>query len=117
MRSRMLNPRWIEGMMQHGYKGAFEMGASLDYLFAYDASTDRVPDWCYGALCEQWLSQTKILDFLKGSNPWVLRDMAERLLEASNRGLWTSATKDQLLHLQQLVISSEAQIERGSPIC
>ena len=64
-----------------------------------------------------WLSQTKILDFLKGSNPWVLRDMAERLLEASNRGLWTSATKDQLLHLQQLVISSEAQIERGSPIC
>ena len=117
MRSRMLNPRWIEGMMQHGYKGAFEMGASLDYLFAYDASTDRVPDWCYGALCEQWLSQTKILDFLKGSNPWVLRDMAERLLEASNRGLWTSATKDQLLHLQQLVNSSEAQIERGSPIC
>ena len=64
-----------------------------------------------------WLSQTKILDFLKGSNPWVLRDMAERLLEASNRGLWTSATKAQLLHLQQLVISSEAQIERGSPIC
>ena len=117
MRSRMLNPRWIEGMMQHGYKGAFEMGASLDYLFAYDASTDRVPDWCYGALCDQWLSQTKILDFLKERNPWVLRDMAERLLEASNRGLWTSATSDQLLHLQQLVFSSEAQIERGSPIC
>ena len=43
MRSRMLNPRWIEGMQQHGYKGAFEMGASLDYLFAYDAATDRVP--------------------------------------------------------------------------
>ena len=117
MRSRMLNPRWIEGMMQHGYKGAFEMGASLDYLFAYDASTDRVPDWCYGALCDQWLSQLRILDFLSASNPWVLRDMAERLLEASNRGLWTSATQDQLLHLQDLVNSSEAQIERGSPIC
>jgi cobaltochelatase CobN len=117
MRSRMLNPRWIEGMMRHGYKGAFEMGASLDYLFAYDAATDRVPDWCYGALCDEWLSQSRILDFLKASNPWVLRDMAERLLEASNRGLWASATDEQLLHLQTLVNSSEAQIERGSPIC
>ena len=64
-----------------------------------------------------WLSHTRVLDFLKESNPWVLRDMAERLLEASNRGLWTSASEKQLLHLQQLVNSSEAQIERGSPIC
>ena len=101
----------------HGYKGAFEMGASLDYLFAYDASTDRVPDWCYGELCDQCLSRSRILEFLSTSNPWVLRDMAERLLEASNRGLWSSAKREQLLHLQELVNSSEAQIERGSPIC
>jgi cobaltochelatase CobN len=64
MRSRLLNPRWIEGMQQHGYKGAFEMGASLDYLFAYDAATDRVPDWCYGALCDQWLNNPSIVEFL-----------------------------------------------------
>ena len=76
-----------------------------------------IRDRCYSALCEQWLSQTRTLDFLKGSNPWVLRDMAERLLEASNRGLWTSASGKQLLHLQQLVNNSEAQIERGGPIC
>ena len=75
------------------------------------------PIGCYGALCDQWLSQTRILDFLKKSNPWVLRDMAERLLEASNRGLWASASEKELLHLQQLVNNSEAQIERGSPIC
>jgi cobalamin biosynthesis Mg chelatase CobN len=65
MRSRLLNPRWIEGMQQHGYKGAFEMGASLDYLFAYDAATDRVPDWCYGALCDQWLNTPEIVEFLE----------------------------------------------------
>ena len=82
MRSRLLNPRWIEGMQQHGYKGAFEMGASLDYLFAYDAATDRVPDWCYGALCDQWLDDQRSTSFM-ASNPWVLRDMAERLLEAA----------------------------------
>ncbi|BEV36237.1 cobaltochelatase subunit CobN [Synechococcus sp. M16CYN] len=116
MRSRLLNPRWIEGMQQHGYKGAFEMGASLDYLFAYDATTDRVPDWCYGALCDQWLNDPFILRFLEQSNPWVLRDMAERLLEASNRGCWQKARIDQIEHLKKLIVSSEAQIEQGELI-
>ena len=100
-------------MQQHGYKGAFEMGASLDYLFAYDAAKDRVPDWCYGALCDQWLNTRSIVDFLRQHNPWVLRDMAERLLEASNRGLWEGANPEQLGLLKDLVASSEAQIERG----
>ena len=117
MRSRLLNPRWIDGMKQHGYKGAFEMGASLDYLFAYDAATDRVPDWCYGALCDQWLSDEDTVAFLNRRNPWVLRDMAERLLEASNRGLWEQPREDQLDQLRNLVISSEALIERGDFTC
>ena len=113
MRSRLLNPRWIEGMQQHGYKGAFEMGASLDYLFAYDAATGRVPDWCYGALCDHWLNTPEIVEFLERRNPWVLRDMAERLLEASNRGLWEGAADQQIQLLKGLISSSEAQIERG----
>ena len=117
MRSRMLNPRWIEGMQQHGYKGAFEMGASLDYLFAYDAATDRVPDWCYGALCDRWLADPVNQTFLSDRNPWVLRDMAERLLEASNRGLWTGANENQLALLKELINSSEARIERGALTC
>jgi cobaltochelatase CobN len=100
-------------MQQHGYKGAFEMGASLDYLFAYDAATDRVPDWCYGALCDQWLSNPSIVDFLERRNPWILRDMGERLLEASNRGLWEGANHQQIALLKGLISSSEAQIERG----
>ena len=117
MRSRLLNPRWIEGMMRHGYKGAFEMGASLDYLFAYDAATDRVPDWCYGALCDRWLTDADTRAFLSDRNPWVLRDMAERLLEASNRGLWQQPTDQQLNQLRELVMESEARIERGDLTC
>ncbi|WP_094561214.1 cobaltochelatase subunit CobN [Synechococcus sp. 8F6] len=113
LRSRVLNPRWIEAMQQHGYKGGFEMAASLDYLFAYDASTGRVPDWGYGALCDQWLSDPAVLAFLERSNPWALRDMAERLLEAHNRGLWDGAQKNQLEHLRQLVLESESLIEQN----
>ena len=111
LRSRVLNPRWIEAMQQHGYKGGFEMAASLDYLFAYDASTGRVPDWGYGAVCDQWLRDPAVLAFLERSNPWALRDMAERLLEAHNRGLWEGAQKNQLEHLRQLVLESEGRIE------
>jgi len=111
LRSRLLNPRWIEGMQQHGYKGGFEMAASLDYLFAYDASTDRVPDWGYGAVCDRWLGDPAVLAFLRQSNPWALRDMAERLLEAHHRGLWQGAAVDQLERLRGLVLESEALVE------
>jgi cobaltochelatase CobN len=111
LRSRLLNPRWIEGMQQHGYKGGFEMAASLDYLFAYDASTDRVPDWGYGALCDRWLCDPAVLAFLRHSNPWALRDMGERLLEAHHRGLWSGATAAQLDHLRGLVLESETLVE------
>jgi len=111
LRSRLLNPRWIEAMQGHGYKGGFEMAASVDYLFAYDASTGRVPDWSYGALAEKWLGDPGVLDFLRRSNPWALRDMAERILEAHNRGLWKGANANQLEGLRELVLESEALIE------
>jgi cobaltochelatase CobN len=111
LRSRLLNPRWISGMQAHGYKGGFEMAASLDYLFAYDASTGRVPDWGYGAICDTWLGSAEVVDFLRRSNPWALRDMAERLLEAHHRGLWQRGLAAQLERLGQLVLESEAMIE------
>jgi cobaltochelatase CobN len=111
LRSRLLNPRWIAAMGEHGYKGGFEMAASLDYLFAYDASTGRVPDWSYGALQERWLEDPKVLAVLRRTNPWALRDMAERLLEAHSRGLWEGASPEQLSSLGQLLLSSEALTE------
>jgi cobaltochelatase CobN len=112
LRSRVLNPRWIGAMQQHGYKGGFEMAASLDYLFAYDASTGRVPDWGYGAICDQWLLDPQVRSFLERANPWALRDMGERLLEAHNRGLWSGAQNNQLAGLCQLVLEAESLIEK-----
>ena len=114
MRSRLLNPRWMNGMQQHGYKGAFEMAASLDYLFAYDAASGVVPDWCYGEIQDCWLEDAKTRSFLMKNNPWALRDMAERLLEASNRGLWATADAHRLQSLKDLVLQAEAAVENGS---
>ena len=92
--------------------GSF-MVASLDYLFAYDASTGRVPDWSYGALSRTWLADAEVLAFLRRHNPWALRDMAERLLEAQQRGLWNGAPDDEIVRLRQLLLESEALIESG----
>ncbi|MBM5800604.1 MAG: cobaltochelatase subunit CobN, partial [Cyanobacteria bacterium K_DeepCast_35m_m2_023] len=111
LRSRLLNPRWIAAMTAHGYKGGFEMAASLDYLFAYDASTGRMPDWSYGAIQQTWLEDPEVRAFLERSNPWALRDMAERLLEAHNRQLWAGASAEQIERLHQLVLASEALTE------
>ena len=115
LRSRLLNPRWIAAMGEHGYKGGFEMAASLDYLFAYDASTGRAPDWGYGAIQQAWLEDPAVRRRLERSNPWALRDMGERLLEAHNRGLWQGASSDQLERLRQLVRESEALTEAAPP--
>jgi cobaltochelatase CobN len=103
-------------MQNHGYKGAVELAASLDYLFAYDACTDLVPDWAYGAVCRQWLQAEGVQNFLRSSNPWALRDMAERLLEAHHRGLWLEPQAGQLEELKQLVLSTETEIEAGQGI-
>ncbi|KGG15280.1 MULTISPECIES: cobaltochelatase subunit CobN [unclassified Prochlorococcus] len=113
MRSRLLNPKWIEAMKEHGYKGAFEMSASLDYLFAYDATTEAVDDWCYSALLSTWLCDKSTSGFLLRENPWVLRDMSERLLEAYNRNMW-AAKEHEIEKIKSLIIESEKDIEQNN---
>ncbi|WP_166372741.1 cobaltochelatase subunit CobN [Psychromonas sp. SA13A] len=88
IRSRVLNPKWIEGMREHGYKGAFEMGATVDYLFAYDATTDLIADYQYQQVTDTLLFDDVNQQFLKDNNPQILEEMAERLMEATQRGLW-----------------------------
>jgi cobaltochelatase CobN len=100
-------------MLAHGYKGGFELAASLDYLFAYDAATGRVPGWSYAAISERWLGDPQVLEALRRSNPWALRDMAERLLEAHHRGLWRNAGEARLEQLRELLLESDARIETG----
>lgn len=70
-----------------------------------------MPDWSYAAICDTWLGDEEMLAFLRQANPWALRDMAERLLEAHNRQLWEGAGPEQLERLRQLVLSSESLVE------
>ncbi|AFY74030.1 cobaltochelatase, CobN subunit [Synechococcus sp. PCC 7502] len=110
-RSRVVNPKWITGVMRHGYKGAFEMAATVDFLFAYDATTNCVEDFMYQGIAETYLFSAEVQAFLQKSNPWALRDMAERLLEANQRHLWQDASRATLEKLRALVNETEGVIE------
>ena len=110
-RSRVVNPKWIAGVMRHGYKGAFEMAATVDYLFAYDATTHCVADYMYVGIAQAYLLEDSVQAFIKRSNPWALRDMAERLLEAHQRNLWETAPSEILDALRNIVHAAEADIE------
>jgi cobaltochelatase CobN len=88
IRSRVINPKWLESIRQHGYKGAFEMAATVDYLFAYDATTQLVQDYQYELVTDAYLFDPQSREFLERHNPDALREMGERLLEAMQRELW-----------------------------
>ena len=112
-RSRVINPKWIAGVMRHGYKGAFEMSATVDYLFAYDATTHCVEDHMYQGVAEAYVFDSAVREFSEKSNPWALRDISERLLEAHQRGLWQNASQQTIDRLRAIAHEAEGQIETG----
>jgi cobaltochelatase CobN len=87
-RSRVVNPKWLAGVRRHGYKGAAEMAATVDFLFGYDAATDVVDDYQYAQLSDAYVLDAESRAFLDEHNPSALREMTERLLEAMQRGMW-----------------------------
>ena len=107
VRARAANPKWIEGVKRHGYKGAFELAATVDNLFAFDATTYLIDDHQYALLTDAYLLDPDTRGFLQEHNPAALRDMAERLLEAQQRGLWAEpgdyrqAVEDLLLDTEE----------------
>ncbi|MCA8879930.1 MAG: cobaltochelatase subunit CobN [Rhodobacteraceae bacterium] len=89
VRSRVVNPKWIAGVKRHGYKGAFEIAATVDYLFAFAATTGAVRGHHFDAVEAAFLADEATRDFIAEHNPAALREIADRLQEAVNRGLWT----------------------------
>ncbi len=106
VRSRVINPKWIEAMKRHGYKGAFEMAATVDYLFGYDATANIVEDWMYERVTQAYVADASVRKFFEQSNPTALTSIAERLLEASQRGLW-NATVESLDAIRSAMLEAE----------
>lgn len=110
-RARVVNPRWINAMRRHGYKGAFEMAATVDYLFGYDATAGVMADWMYERLSAEYVLDDENRKFMSESNPWALHGMAERLLEAAGRGMWAQPEQATLDSLRQVLLETEGDLE------
>jgi cobaltochelatase CobN len=111
VRTRVVNPRWLDAMQRHGYKGAFEMAATVDFLFGYDATARVVDDWMYERVTSAYVADPAVRKFFQESNPWALRSIAEKLLEAVERGMW-DASDESVDVLRHAVLEAEAWEER-----
>ena len=104
MRSRVVNPKWLNGVKRHGYKGAFEIAATVDYMFAFAATTGAVKTHHFDLAYDAFLADGETRKFIEANNPAALREIAQRFEEAASRGLWTprlNSAYDLLKELQQ----------------
>jgi cobaltochelatase CobN len=108
VRGRAANPKWIAGVMRHGYKGAFEIAATVDYLFAFAATTDAVKDHHFEALFDAYLGDDRVKDFIADANPAALAEIEARFAEAIARGLWHPRRNDLREKLERADQGSQA---------
>ncbi|WP_265447325.1 cobaltochelatase subunit CobN [Flexivirga meconopsidis] len=110
-RSRVVNPRWIAAMRKHGYKGAFELAATVDYLFGFDATAGVVADHMYEQIAGAYVLDKENQDFLRQANPWALQGIVERLTEAVERGLWEDPDQETIEAMQRIYLDVEGDLE------
>lgn len=108
MRARIANPKWVEGLREHGYRGAQELSSMVDIVFGWDATSSVVDDWMYETIAQQYLFNDDLREWIHEVNPWALHAMSERLLEASRRGMWDA---DEDRRLSEIYLEAEGDME------
>jgi len=102
VRSRVVNPKWIDGVKRHGYKGAFEMAATVDYLFAFAATTGAVRGHHFDLVYAAFVEDDETREFIENHNAPALREIAQRLNEAIERGMWQPRSNSAIARLASL---------------
>ncbi|NPV62315.1 MAG: cobaltochelatase subunit CobN [Methanotrichaceae archaeon] len=109
-RARILNPKWIQSMQRHGYKGAGDLSRMVDIAFGWDATAEVLEDWMYEELANKYALDKEMQEWLKDVNPHALQNIAERLLEAVKRGMW-QASEEMKEELRDVYLDIEGLIE------
>ncbi|WP_392486529.1 cobaltochelatase subunit CobN [Haloimpatiens sp. FM7315] len=115
IRSRILNPKWFQGLKRHGYKGAQEISAMVDIAFGWDATSEAVEDWMYDKICDAYVLDNERREWINDVNKWAMHNMTERLLEANQRGMWNASEK-RLNELRKIYMDTEGDLEDLSDI-
>lgn len=110
VRTKLLNPKWIEGMKEHGYKGAADIMKRVTRVYGWEASTREVDDWIFDDIAETFVNNEEMREFFEENNPYALEEIARRLLEAHQRGLW-DADEQVLDNLKNSYLEVESWLE------
>lgn len=112
LRSRLLNPKWLEGLKRHGYKGAGDISKVMDIIIGWDATAEVMEDWMYERVANRYALDPEMQKWLKEVNPYALQNILDKLLETIERGMWnaTDAMRDQL---RQTYLDVEGDIEEA----
>ena len=112
VRTKLLNPKWIEGQKRHGYKGAGDIMKRIGRVYGQEETTQEVDDWIFDDITETFVLDEKNREFFKENNPWALEEISRRLLEAQQRGLW-NANPDVLERLRESYLETESFLEEN----
>ncbi len=111
-RARLLNPKWLQSMRRHGYKGAADISRAVDIAFGWDATAEVLEDWMYEQLARKYALDEEMQEWLKEVNPYALQNIAERLLEAIERGMWET-TPQMKEDLRDIYLDVEGELEES----
>ncbi|HWR01039.1 MAG TPA: magnesium chelatase subunit H [Chlorobaculum sp.] len=109
-RTKLLNPKWYEAMLEHGYEGVREIEAHLTNTYGWSATASAVKGWTYQQFTETFLKDSEMLERMTALNPTATMSMTRRLLEAHSRGFW-QADEGTIEELQELYEELETRIE------
>jgi cobalamin biosynthesis Mg chelatase CobN len=110
VRTKLINPKWIEGMKRHGYKGASDISKRIGRVYGWESTTSEVDDWIFDEIASTFVLDEENRRFFEQNNPWALEEIARRLLEANERGLW-QADQQVLEELKNLYMEIEGWLE------
>lgn len=112
-RGEAINPKFIEGMKKHGYKGAADLANYVAHSYQWDATSEVMEDWMYDQYANKYALDPKMQEWMRDVNPWALQRIAESLLEAQQRGMWNT-TDAMVKELQKIYLSIEGELEERS---
>ncbi|MBR7124516.1 MAG: cobaltochelatase subunit CobN [Candidatus Methanomethylophilaceae archaeon] len=110
-RSRVLNPKWMEGLKKHGYRGVQEITNLVEFSFGWDSTSDIMEDWMYQSVTDKFVLNDENREWIEENNPDALRQITSRLLEAVERGMW-DADDDTVEALKSIFLDNESSLER-----
>jgi cobaltochelatase CobN len=111
VRTKLLNPEWVKGQLDSGYKGVKNMGERIEYLLGWQAtSTGSVDNWVWSEMADKYIFNEDTRKQMMKENIWAVEDQLQRLMEAYQRDMW-DATDDEIDRLKQIYLELEAEIE------